>query len=550
MDDRIQDDQLLKADLANHERMKAERAPWETAYRAVDARVNPIAEGSFNATSPGRIRGQQNFDVTAQEGLDRFTAAMTAITVPEAQQYIRIRFADKDLDKLPAIRRWCEAAADRLFAMRYAGHTGFGVAADEDFRQLGTYGTAPLWVGTRPDIGFYYRSLHLSECLIDTDFTGMVDTVHRMTKKTARQIEGHFGRAAMTPKMLEALDKQKEHTEFELIQVVAPNREWDQDKIFDWRGKPISGRWIAKDEKLYMTRDGWHTMPISVSRHTTSPGDKYGRSPAIKMMPTIDGVNVMRRDVLRAGQKAVDPALMFYSDDGITSLISKPGGMNPGMVDEAGRLMVARMPGGENGIPYAMEMIEDERRPIRSAFLEDFFKLLVDDKVQRSAQAVLEIASKQGILVTPYASRYRTEKQNPLTQRELDEALRASQIDPLPPEATEAGAWPLIEYENPISRMARAEEAAGLTRWIEVMTPIANLDGGAVFDHIDTDAAASGLADVLGVRPSWIATAEHVEAKRKAREDAKIAETGVDQVATAADAYKSIAQANQIAQAA
>lgn len=549
MIDTIQDDELVKADLRNHDRLKTERAPWENAWEEIDRRVNPGAEGGFNVTSPGQFRGQQNFDVTAVDGLDKFASVMSAISVPETEQYIRPRFADKDLDKLPEVRRWCERAGDRLYAIRYAAHTAFGTAADEDFRQLGTYGTAPLWSAELPGVGLFYRALHLSECYIDTDLTGMVDTAHRAFKRTARQIEGFYGRACMTPKMIDALDKGKEHTEFELVYVCTPNRDWDPDK-FDWRGKPVSGRLLAPDEKLYMKREGFHTMPISVSRHSTSPGDKYGRSPAFKMMPTINGVNVMRRDTLRAGQKAVDPALMFYSDDGITSLVSKPGGMNPGMVDEFGRLMVARLPGGENGIPYAMEMIEQERAPIRSAFLEDFFKLLVDDKVQRSAQAVLEIASKQGLLVAPYASRYRTEKQNPVTQRDLDLALRAGQVEPLPQVVIEAGAWPVIDYDNPIGRMARAEEASGLTRWIEVMTPLAQLDEGAVFDHINTDEAAKGLGEVLGVRPSWIATDDEVAAKRAAREEAKGATAGVEALGTVAGAYKDIAQGNQIAAAA
>ena len=545
-DDKLQDDAVVKLALADQQRLEGDRAPWESQYRDIDERVNPTNEGGFETKSPGGRRGGGNFDVTAIESLDKFGAAMADITVPRRTQYIRVRFGDKDLDKLPEVRRWCEAAGDRLYAIRYAPHTGFGVAASEDFRQLGTYGTAPLWTGVRKGIGLFYRALHLSECYIDTDFTGMVDVVHRKFKRTARQCAQEFGADALTPKMRDAIKRDKSETEFELLHVVRPNRKLDEGAL-DYRGKRIESITIAIDEKIIMRRGGFRTMPISVSRHITSPGDKYGRSPAMKVLPTIMGVNQMQQTMLRSAHKMVDPALAFYDDDGISSLVTKPGGANPGLVDENGRLLVQPMPTGSN-LPIGFEMVEGERVVIKTAFLEDYFKLLTDESVQRSATAVLEIAAKQGVLVAPYAERYETEKQNPVTQRDLDLAMEAEQIEPFPDVVMEAGAYPIIEYDNPLSRMARAGEAAGLTRWIEAMTPLAQVDP-EVFDNIDVDAAGPGLADVLGVRPSWIATPEKRDAKRLARKEADQAAAGVEQLGGIADAYKTIAQGNQIAEA-
>jgi len=194
-------------------------------------------------------------------------------------------------------------------------------------------------------------------------------------------------------------------------------------------------------------------------------------------------------------------------------------------------------------------MIEGERADIRTGFLEDFFKILTDPSDRMTATQVLEMVGKQGVLVAPYAGQYETEKQNPVTMRDLDLAMAAGQIDPFPDVVLEAGAYPKIEYENPLTRMARAEEAAGLTRWFEAMTPLAQIDNGAVFDHIDTDNAAPGLADVLGVRPSWVATPAQVAAKRKARADSEAVASGAGQLADVAGAYKDIASANQITEA-
>lgn len=547
MDDKMQDETLVKDDLRDHDRMKSERAPWETTWREIDDRF-PDGAGGFNASTPGAVRGENNFDATHITALERFAAAGVAITTPEEKQYIRPKFADEDLMKLRNVQLWCERAGKRLYDIRHAAHTGFTTAANEDWDQLGRYGTSPMWSEARAGRGLIYRTLHLSECYIDTDFAGMVDRVHRQFKRTARQLEGFFGRDALTPKMIDALEKNKDSTEFEILHIVSPNTAFDADKL-DWRAQPISSRYLAIDEKMYIKRGGYFTMPISVSRHTTSPGEKYGRSPAIKMLPTIHGANAMRHTTLRAGHKAVDPALLFFDDDGITSLQTKPGGINPGLVDDMGRPMVARMPGGENGIPYALEMIEQERQVIRTAFLEDFYKILTDPNSRMTTTEVLEVMSKQGILVRPFASRYATEKQNPVSQRDLDLALRFGQIEDFPDEVKEAGAWPHIEYENPLAAMARAEATTKTLRFVEAITPMVQADPG-IYDYLDTDKMVPGIAAEIGVNPEYIRDPETVAAIRQKRAEEEQTALDVQNLQGAADAYKNIVQGNNMAEAA
>ncbi|MCJ8158848.1 portal protein [Sphingomonas sp. LaA6.9] len=546
-DDKLQDDDLVKAHLRNHERLAGERAPYESTWREIDERVDPEGQGAFGGGKTDGVRSERNFDVTASEGLERFQAAMASITVPRATQYIRLKFADENLNKQMSVRRWCERTADRLYAIRYAGHTGFETQAGADFRQLGKYGTGLIWTGVRPGVGLFYKALHLSECYIDEDYAGMVDTVQRKYERDVRQIEQEFGRDALTPKMRKAFDGNKLNERFQLLHIVCPNGDL-QPGAMDRRGMPVDSITIAVDEKMVLRRKGFRSMPIATSRHVTGPCDKYGRSPAVKVLPSIRGLNTMKRTILRAAHKQADPALAFYDDDGITSIVTRPGGANPGLVDESGRVLVARMPGGDGNLPIGMEMIEQDRQVVRTAFLEDYFKLLTDEKVQRSAQAVLEIAAKQGVLVAPYAGRYETEKQNPMTQRDLELSMMAGQIEPFPPEVTEAGAYPMIEYDNPLNRMARSQEAAGLTRLIETLTPMAQSDP-SVFDVINTDEAATGVADVLGVRPSWLRSRDEIAAVRKKRAEDEAVAAGVDQLATVASAYQDIAKGNQIAEA-
>ncbi len=545
MIEKIQDEALAKADIRDQGRLESERSPWESAWREIDDRF-PNGAGGFNKTSPGQIRGQRNYDSTHITALERFAAAGVAITTPEEQDYIRPRFLDEDLNKLREVQLWCEYAGRRLYAIRHAAHTGFGVAVNEDWDQLGRYGTSPMWQEAT-STGLVYRVLHLSETWIDEDFVGRINRVHRKFERTARQMADMFGEEALTDKMRKCLEANGNPDEkFEVLHVVAPNTQWDGDSM-DWRRFPISSRYLACDGKVYLRRGGYFTMPINVSRHATSAGEKYGRSPAFKVMPNIQGANTMKLTTLRAAHKSVDPALLFHDDYGATSLVSKPGGMNPGFVSEQGRPMVVRMPGGENGIPFALEMIQDEQETVRTAFLEEFYATLTDPNSRMTTTEVLERIAKQGVLVRPFASRYATEKQHPMTQRDLDLALRANQIDDFPEVVKEAGAWPVIDYENPLAQMARAESVQKSMRYIEALVPLANVEPG-VLDTIDGDAMARGMAEEIGVKPSYLRAPEDVAAIRAKREEEKQAAINAELLTATAGASKDFAQAGALSE--
>lgn len=544
-----QDEDLAKQDLRDQSRLEYLRRPWESSWAEIDERF-PDGAGGINRGSPGQLRGQRNYDSTHVTSLDRFKAAMRAITTPEEKDYIKPSFLDQDLMKLRSVQLWCERNGPRLYAIRHAAHTGFGIAVDEDWDQLGRYGTSGVWQEAST-FGLMYSCLNLSESYIDVDFAGRVNRHHRKVEKTARQCAELFGGVEnLTPKMRDALQPRsnKENEKFELLHVVAPNTEWDRERM-DHRRFPIASRYLAIGEKMFVRRRGYDTMPVSVSRHTTSAGEIYGRSPAFKVMPNIQGVNAMKKTTLRAAHKAVDPALLFFDDAGVTQLSSKPGGLNPGLVDEMGRPMVARMPGGENGIPFALEMIQDEQATIRTAFLEEFYKILTDPNSRMTTTEVLEVMSKQGVLVRPYASRYATEKQGPMTNRDLDLALRAGQIEPFPPEVVEAGAWPVIDYENMLAAMARAESSAKTMRWMETLVPFANVQAD-ILDAVDADAVAQGLAAEIGVKPSYVRTPDQIAAIREGRKANEQASIDAELLAKSAGAAKDLAQAGSYSEAA
>lgn len=552
MDDTMQNETEVQLHLDHQGRMESERAIWEPLWRDIDERVDPQAQGGFQATTTLVERGLDNFDATAIEGLDRYTAAIAGLTIPRNARWHGLATPDKDLNRVARVQRWLEHATDRLFACRYAPSAGFEMQATGDIRQGGKYGTAPLLVDEWTGRGLFYRALPMKETYIDEDFRGRVDTVHRRFELSVRQARQMFGEEALTDRMMQCWTAEKaakRDEKFEFLHVVCPRADYEPGNPGPM-GKPVKSLYIAIDEKAKIRAGGYRRMPIPVSRTIVSPGNTYGRSPAMKAIGHIRTVNAMAKSMLRAMNKAVDPALAFYDDGIISKLVTKPGGLNPGLVDDQGRLLVQAIQSGGD-MANGMAFQDAERQPIRDAFLEQLFAILTDPSDRMTATQVLEMIQKQGVLVGPFAGRHETEKLGPMIERELDILMNARQIDPMPPEMTEAGLGVQAIYENPLARMSRAEEAAGFTRWVEIAVQIAGATNDAtVFDYVNFDRAIPGVAEVLSVRPSWSNSPEEVEAKRKARSEKEQMAQVSDALPGAAGAALDLAKANQIAAAA
>jgi hypothetical protein len=241
----------------------------------------------------------------------------------------------------------------------------------------------------------------------------------------------------------------------------------------------------------------------------------------------------------------VDPALAYFDDGDISKLVTKPGGLNAGLVNEDGHLLVQPIPSGGNHM-LGRDIQESERAVVKSAFLEDFFRVLTDPGDRWTATQVLEMVATRSVLIAPFADRYETEKVGVLVERVLDILMRAGQIAPMPPEMTEANARPLVYMKNPLARMARAGEAAAFTRWVEIGVQAAGAGRPEALDRVNFDGGMVGVGEVLGVRPSWIVSDDELAALRAQREQKEQAAALAQVVPDAAGAALSLAKANQI----
>src|SRR5581483_8372605 len=204
----------------------------------------------------------------------------------------------------------------------------------------------------------------------------------------------------------------------------------------------------------------YRTMPMAISRYVQTPGEIYGRGPAMFVLPALKTLNAEKRTFLKQGHRAADPVL-FTSDDGVVDASLRPGALNKGGINSDGKLLVAALPTGQ--IQISEEMMQEEKALINDAFLVTLFQILTETP-QMTATEVIERTNEKGILLAPTVGRQQSEYLGPMIEREVALLAEMHEIPPMPDVLREAKGQYNVIYSSPISRAMRAQEAAGFIR--------------------------------------------------------------------------------------
>lgn len=515
--------------LARHSAMEAERANWEPIWERIAELLLPRGQ-SFTSkrTQEGELRGERVFDNTPSLALDRYAAAVGSMLCPETSQWHGLRVPDPDLGEDDEIREYMELATRMLFAYRYAPKTNFSSQAHECWLSQGAFGSSCLFVDESIGRGgatlLRYRSIHLAEVFFDLDAQGLVDRVHRgRFELKAYQVaqlcalpENDPRRWIMPEAVKRALDgpRPNPNAKFEFIHCVYPNEDANPDRA-DWSGMAFSSVYLSVADKQIVNRGGYRTMPYAVGRYVTGPREIYGRSPAMTVFRDILMLNEMNKSVIRAGQLHVEPPAIIAEDGALAPFSMAPRALNPGYLTGQGEELVKFLrPEGELGI--GLELIQDRRTAVNNAFLVTLFEILVESPDMTATQALLR-AQEKGQLLGPTLGRQQSEKLSDCIVRELDILSFAGVLPPMPEALLEAGGAVQIEFKSPLNRLQRADDAIGILKTIEALTPLAAQDPG-VLDRIDIDKAAKIIAEAQGAPAEATRSDDEIAALRQARE--------------------------------
>lgn len=545
--------------LREFSQLSGNRGVWESHWEEIAQRVFPAYAGAFvgsaastvntpaagfsgsgGGRSPGSKRTSNLFDSTAPIALTRFSAAMESMLTPRASKWHRVVAGDPALSKDRQVRLWLDQVNDLLFKYRYAPTANFQSQIHQNYMGLGAFGTGAVFIDEHSlEPGLRYRTIHLGEIYFSENHQGVVDKALRRFPYTARQAVQRWGQEALPEELITAAGRNPEQ-EFQFIHCVKPRADYDATRR-DKKGMKWASYYISVTGKKLLSEGGYMTFPYAISRYTQAPGEIYGRSPAMDALPAIKTLNEQKKTVLKQGHRAVDPVLLAHDDGVLDSFSLKPGAINYGGVDAQGRALVHTLPVGN--IAIARDLMDLERATINDAFLVTLFQILTETP-QMTATEVLERVREKGAMLSPTMGRQQSEMLGPMIERELDLLSRQGLLPPMPPALREAGGEFNIEYDSPLSRAQRAEEASGLMRTVEFAINVAtNAQDPEVLDHFDWDTIVPAMADIQAVPPRWLRAQDAILARRNGRAEAAQAQQMVDAAPAAASVMKTMQNA-------
>ena len=532
--------------------LKGSRGNWETHWEEIAERVLPRQVGFLGARADGEKKSQKIFDSRPQIALDRFAAVMDSMLTPRQSKWHNLRTTDESLNRQFAVQDWFYQVNNILHQMRNSPKANFAGQNYERWISMGAFGTGSLFIDFAAGVGLRYRCINLRDTFFLENHQGIIDSVYRCFKHTARQAAQRWGEQNLPEKVRKALENpSRQNEQFEFLHVVAPRTDYDSGRA-DARGKPWASYYLSVAEKMLLAPEGGFTsFPYSIARYVTAPEEVYGRSPAMTALADIKMLNEMSKTDIRAVHKLVDPPILLHDDGilggGATTIRMQPGGLNPGGVNRNGQQMIQPFTTGAR-VDINEQKMEQRRVAIDDAFLVTLFQILVDTPRMTATEALIR-AQEKGMLLTPTMGRQQSEALGPQIERELDLLMFHRILPPMPPELVEAGGDYEIVYDSPMSRMARAEELVGVQRTMELLAPFAQIDP-SVLDVFDRDALARLTAEVSGVPTPVLRSQEQVDAIRAQRAEQEQEAMAIQAAQPIAGAMKDAAQANQLLQGA
>lgn len=236
--------------------------------------------------------------------------AFSSMLRPRARDWFHAKATDKRLMELQPVKAYMERVTETTKRFLYDPRSQFVRATKEGDHDFTTFGNTVLSVEERrARDGLLFRCWHLRDVAWCEDDEGVVDTVHRRLKMTARGVVKRYPSTASS-QVKDCLAKEP-HKEIGLRHIVIPADEYDSSS----KNKPANAEFVSimldADNCTVLEERFLPEFGYVIPRWQTISGSQYAFSPAtIVGVPDARLLQSIALVILEAGQKAVDPPMV------------------------------------------------------------------------------------------------------------------------------------------------------------------------------------------------------------------------------------------------
>jgi len=518
--------------IARNNALKGRAANWRSLWQECADYSLPRKGAIATQRARGAPITTQIFDTTAVEALGVFAAGLLSHLTPNGEIWARLVSSEREPDE--ALARWFDEESAALMEELHASN--FYTALHEAFISLGAFGTAAVLLEEgRRHFEFNFAEVAPGSFAIAEDNEGVVDTVFREWKWTARQAAQQWGPEQLGPQLrrvLEGGNPQEMDREFTFLHAVFPRGDAqarEAGQLAEPALRPWASVYVCVEDGNILEEGGYYEMPYAVCRLLTSTGEAYGRGPISDVMPDIKLVNHMVRDMLLAVEKGLNPPALVAEDSGVR-IDSRPGGVTVwDATNPANKPEFLQVP---QGVAVSWEWLQQTRERIQRACFVDMFHMLNRPEVankQKTATEVNAMLQEKMPSFSPIFAQVTKELLSPLIERAFAMRIRSGRATPPPVSIAEeeGGSDYKITFAGRIAHEIKASQDRGSMQVIELAGVLAQLDP-SVLHVVDWQGRLRAMARNWGLPVEDIRTEEEVaqimQAQAEAQQQAAAAE--------------------------
>jgi hypothetical protein len=392
---------------------------------------------------------------------------------------------------------------DRMWAAMYAPGTNFTTALHETYLGYGAFGTSIMFVGQRENGGLLFQTRMLSECVIDENAEGTVDTVYRCFEYTVRQMMQMAAQGwKVSDKVKEQAAKNLLDEKVKVIHAIyaRADREYGRN---DRANMPYASCYFEHEACHELEMSGVPEFPYLTPRWSKLPGEIYGRGPGMTALPDVKMLQAMMLTTVKALQKNADPPMWLPDDGHVGPVRTVPGGVNY----YRGNREVFLHPTNIQGLQAAFEAIEELRNRIRNTFYNDVLQYVRE--VAITATEWNGRTQERMRLMGPMVGRLESELLGPVVTRVFGLLFRQGKLPP-PPEEIQDQEF-TVEYVSLLASAQKQSQADGISQVLNFFAPLGpEAAAAAIQQNLDMPATFRWLWDLYNNNPKLLKDEEAI----------------------------------------
>jgi hypothetical protein len=435
--------------------------------------------------------------------------AMGTMLRPTSKAWFKVR--TRDYEELgQGGRAWLQRATTLQRRAMYDQRTQFTRATKEGDHDFAAFGQCCIQVGLNNTAsGLLYRCWHLRDVAWIENANGMVDTVYRKWKPSARVLSSLF-KDGVHANVRQCLEKEP-HKEISVIHCIIPSEYYQGEKAIK---APFVSVYLDVENEHVMEVVGVMAQEYVIPRWQTVSGSQYAYSPAtVAALPDARLLQSMTRVLLEAGEKAVDPPMVAVQEALRSDISIFAGGVTwvDAAYDERMGEVLRPLTHDKSGIPLGMDMAQRLQAMLAEAFYLNKLSLPApgpDMTAFEVGQRVQEYIRQAMPLFEPLEGDYNA----PLCERTFELLLRngafGSPFD-MPEELRTQEVE--FHFESPLHDAIEREKGQRFLEAQSMLAQTIQLDPSTA-DIVDASTALRDVLEAIGVPAKWTRSVEEAQA--------------------------------------